>query len=320
MRPQKTAEVSAIFGEAMGGCALVREGAVLTAADVLQDNPQETVRHELTHLFSSFWGKFEPPLKSEGLATWLQGTMGGEPIDFHALVILVGDAYLPLCLLVDERTFHQHGRDAYTLAGSFTGFLVRRFGWDAFMGFFAQANARNFEAAFERTFGMTFFAAEREWRKELLSRRTEFEPNLSALVRRRRIKAAYFAGEFVRCLEECDAALRTDDTHWEVFWYAAVAHKALGNYEQAVALLEQVVRKDAIAVCPYRADAWLQLGNLYDLLGRRDKATAAYQQTLNEPDCWDSEDGSAHEQARRYLRQPFTERELYQQLKSRWKW
>ncbi|MGQ9463028.1 MAG: hypothetical protein ACUVTP_08575 [Candidatus Fervidibacter sp.] len=64
---------------------------------------------------------------------------------------------------------------------------------------------------------------------------------------------------------------------------------------------------------PYRANLWLQLGNLYNLIGEREKAFDTYKNSLEEPDFWDEED-STHSLAARYLQQTFNEKELYQKL------
>ncbi|MFN3420924.1 MAG: tetratricopeptide repeat protein, partial [Armatimonadota bacterium] len=59
------------------------------------------------------------------------------------------------------------------------------------------------------------------------------------------------------------------------------------------------------------------VGNLYDLLGQRENAIAAYRKALECPDWWDSQDGSTHERVRRYLKQPFGEKELYDLMRRR---
>jgi tetratricopeptide (TPR) repeat protein len=91
----------------------------------------------------------------------------------------------------------------------------------------------------------------------------------------------------------------------------------LGHYDQALILLEQVLQKDEGWVQIYRGRVRLDLGQMYDLLGQRDKAVQSYQQTLQEPDCWDEKGNSPHVQAQRYLQHPFTERDLLDKLKPR---
>jgi hypothetical protein len=60
----------------------------------------------------------------------------------------------------------------------------------------------------------------------------------------------------------------------------------------------------------HRASYWVQLGQIHDLRGERDRATSAYRKALREPDWWEKGQGSSHSLARRYLRHPYTEREF----------
>lgn len=131
---------------------------------------REIVRHEVVHLFSIQWGEICPALKGEGLATWLQGNYGGVAIDTIATQLL-RQRVIPLSSLLDDQAFrcpanvHAH----YVLAGSFTGFLIRRFGKDDYRRFYREANSvATFEAVFQKCFGMSQERAERKWRNELL--------------------------------------------------------------------------------------------------------------------------------------------------------
>ena len=55
----------------------------------------------------------------------------------------------------------------YVLAGSFTGFLIRRYGVEAYRKFFRKTNASNFPDYFRKVFGVTFAKAEWQWHTEL---------------------------------------------------------------------------------------------------------------------------------------------------------
>ena len=62
------------------------------------------------------------------------------------------------------------GRNAcYALAGSFTGFLIRRYGVEAYRKFFRKTDALNFQSTFRKIFGVTFAKAEWQWRTQLLT-------------------------------------------------------------------------------------------------------------------------------------------------------
>jgi hypothetical protein len=129
----------------------------------------EVLRHELTHLLSAGWNAWAPPLLQEGLATWMQGTVQGRAIDWAAAEPL-GEGRRLRPLLDRRFFFDQENRwPSYLLAGSFTGFLIGRFGWDAYERFYReQAGARQFDARFKKHFGMTLEQAEALWWAGLL--------------------------------------------------------------------------------------------------------------------------------------------------------
>jgi hypothetical protein len=51
----------------------------------------------------------------------------------------------------------------YLLAGGFTGFLIRRFGWDRYGAFYRRAIGIRFRSRFEKHFGMTLETAWQGW-------------------------------------------------------------------------------------------------------------------------------------------------------------
>jgi tetratricopeptide (TPR) repeat protein len=306
--------VSRFFKTQVGGCAFVHGDAVVLTNCKVGGTPEEVLRHELAHLFSARWSKLDPPLKGEGLATWFMDTLDGKPIDFHALAALLTDHYLFLTWLTDRAWFYGSA-SSYLVAGSFTGDLIRRFGWDAYRDFFKRARTKNFEACFARAFGISLLAAERQWRDDLLQRRPAFEPELSRLIGERRVEAAYSAGHVYRCLEEAEDLSNTGAAGGKVLWYAAATHAYLGHYEQAVLLLERALGSDDLWVRSRCGDAWVQLGNLYDLIGRRDQAVPAYQHALQEADEWNPSSSSTHTLARLYLSRPFTEDDIQNMLR-----
>jgi hypothetical protein len=148
------------FGRPMAGTVLMPPNAVLLAAD----SPlRKGLRHELLHLFAFRWSTYAPHLVQEGLAVWLQGTTPddtdtGEVIDS----VLTTDTD-PL-LMLDRTYFFAPSRIhlSYALAGRFTGFLIRHFGWDHYRRFYRKADRWTFRSSFKKQFGMSFEAA---WRR-----------------------------------------------------------------------------------------------------------------------------------------------------------
>ena len=298
------------FNAGFGGCAFTHGDAIVLCADrQVGGSLDEVLLHELAHLFSARLGELDPPLKGEGLATWLMSSVDGKPIDFHALVSLLTDRYLFLTWLTNTAWFYTSS-NSYYVAGSFTGHLIRRFGWERYREFFNRAGTKDFEATFGHVYGMSLLAAEHQWREELLERRQTFEPELTRWIGERSVEAAYQAGHVYRCLQEADALSRAGQASGRVLWYAAATHLYLGHYQDAASLLAQAIQTEDPWIQAKRSSAWLQLGNCHDLLGQREKAMPAYQQVLSEPDNWYSPSATSHREARRYLSQPFTEQDL----------
>jgi tetratricopeptide (TPR) repeat protein len=305
------AHLSRLFKMRAGGSALIGGDAIILTWVFRRDRFQEeSIRHELAHLFSHYWGRLNPPLKGEGLATWLQGSLNGKPVDMQALAVLLTDRVGYFSWILDPAVYYRTHLYGYTLAGSFTGFLIRRFGWDSYRTFFERSNARNFTVIFQKIFGLSLVTAERQWRDELLSQRQSFEPDLSELVRKRNIESAFNSWQLYRCLELADELIRPGQEDITALGIAARAHAILGHYERATELMKRLVQSDDPS---FRADpsaAWLFLGELHDLLDQRDEAITAYQQCLACPDGLYSATLFTHALARRHLKAPFTENEL----------
>jgi tetratricopeptide (TPR) repeat protein len=243
-------------------------------------------------------------------------TVEGKRIDYHALVHVLADAYFPMVMRVPSRFFTSaHKPNFYIAAGSFTGFLIRTFGWETYVKFFRKANENDYEAVFERDFGLGILAAERRWRLELLQGRKAQEPGLSQAVAEHRVEAAYNTWQFYRCLEEVERLGRAGHLSSEVLWFALGAHAILGHYSDAAALNKQLLERNDEWVEKHRSRLWLSLGNLYDLLGQRAEALQAYEKVLAEPDSWLADEAFAHALARGYTQEAYTERHLMQRYR-----
>jgi hypothetical protein len=165
---QYSYDVAAILGPryAGGAAAHPNANAILLA---YEGHLAETIGHELTHLFSARWNAKAPSILNEGLAIWMQETLGGVPIDQAARPLLY-QQYPKLAEFTSERLFfdRSHSRRCYTLAGSFTGFLLRRFGWAKYRDFFRTCNRYRFKAKFAACFGISLEKAESQWRDEVI--------------------------------------------------------------------------------------------------------------------------------------------------------
>jgi hypothetical protein len=155
------AQVSALRGRDQVGFALAPGTVVVGEWAYLH----ETIRHELAHLFLQPW---HTPLLAEGFAVWWQETRGGLPIDEAAIPPLRRQE---LCLanMLNSKFFHDLTReyDCYTLAGSLTGFLIRRLGLAGYLKFYREAARRGVRKALRQHLGLTLEQVEARWRVEL---------------------------------------------------------------------------------------------------------------------------------------------------------
>ncbi len=147
------------FGRLMGGTVLTHADAVLLAADYLL---REGLRHELTHLFAVRWNRSALPLVQEGLAVWLQNTTPDQTNTAEDIDSVLPFDTDPLPMLDPGHFFAPDQVHAsYALAGEFTGFLIRHFGWDHYRRFYGKAYRWRFRSSFRGHFGMSF---EEAWR------------------------------------------------------------------------------------------------------------------------------------------------------------
>jgi hypothetical protein len=160
-----TADAAKVMGRPFYGLAFGMAHVVFLAAD----DPllPETTRHELVHVFAARWKPRTVALLQEGLAMWLQETSVGRPIDVAALEFL-NNRELTLSRLLQDRFFlaEPQRHSCYVLAGSFTGFLIRRHGWAAYRKLYRGATL-SFRRQFRKHLGMTLEQAEQQWREGL---------------------------------------------------------------------------------------------------------------------------------------------------------
>jgi hypothetical protein len=163
------------FGRPMGGTVLAHANAVLIAADCPL---RETLRHELTHLFCFQWNAFAPPLIEEGLAVWAQRITPDQTVSVEDMDRALSSGADPLQML-DRRYFFAPDRMhmSYIIAGAFTEFLIREFGWDNYRRFYIKASRWTFRRVFQRHFGVTIEEAWRRWHDESMASARQ-EPGL----------------------------------------------------------------------------------------------------------------------------------------------
>lgn len=159
-------DISAIYGPGYGGFAMSLANAIVLAND---NRVPESMRHELAHLFAFRWSVLAPLLLSEGLAFWLQGSVGGQSIDGEALTLLrQGSPRLSKFLCSKFFLAETRRHSCYVLAGSFTGFLACSYGWDCYRKLYRRCNGIRFRAKLQKCFGISLEKVEWQWRNELI--------------------------------------------------------------------------------------------------------------------------------------------------------
>ena len=168
--PRFPEAVARVTGGAGGG-AWVRWKVVALPAEPLSEVPR-IARHEFAHLLIPKLGPAGPAFKTEGLCVFLQELGRGTPDEFGEWPYAPGgpvERVPPIAAMLDPAFFFDPANRGmcYGLAGWFTFYTVRRFGWPAYVRFFRKATARNFAAAFAATFGVSLAEAEADWRAGL---------------------------------------------------------------------------------------------------------------------------------------------------------
>jgi hypothetical protein len=156
-----------LLGPRFHAAAFPRLGAALLGADACMT---ETLRHELAHLYAARWNAWAPPLLAEGLAVWMQKTWFGQAVDEAAGEALRSSGLTCRTMLRVRVFFSEtHRLTCYLLAGSFTGFLLCRYGWRRYRRLYRQASGQRFEACFRKCLGVSLEVAEGQWQDHLLA-------------------------------------------------------------------------------------------------------------------------------------------------------
>jgi hypothetical protein len=158
------ADVGKIVGRGYGGYAFFRELIIVT---FVHDQCRCVFRHELAHLFAERLGPSKPVFKNEGLCMWFEYGGSAPLLDLRSRQYLESCNICELLQSPDEWKDPQVRQLYYLFAGSFTGFLIRHFGWSKFRAFYEVAKPRGFGKTFDRSFGMTLEEAVARWRDSL---------------------------------------------------------------------------------------------------------------------------------------------------------
>jgi hypothetical protein len=142
---------------------------------------REYLRHEFAHVVSSQYDLSyplrHPGLKGEGLAVFLQWFAILPPGDYRDLQVFRPSMNRSLSELHKDSAFFDRGPlgtdyrrvwDNYWTAGSFTEFMVFKYGWNQYWMFYCKSNPRNFEQKFVEFFGESLSKLEQHRLRESL--------------------------------------------------------------------------------------------------------------------------------------------------------
>jgi hypothetical protein len=146
------------------GYCLYRANAIFIALDF---TPHESIPHELTHLYSARLSRRAPLMLREGLSVWMQLTWFEQLIDSAARPFLA-TTNLKLESFLKSEFFTSNSDNCYLLSGSFTGFLIHRYGREKYQQMYRSCNESDFEAMFKKCFELSLQEAEQQWRAQVI--------------------------------------------------------------------------------------------------------------------------------------------------------
>lgn len=155
--------LSQVYGEPVGGFASWHGWMIAVHPGRAWD---EAIPHELAHIFAGWWNPHAPRVLQEGLAVWVQRTFGGQPADSYVRRRYPSVRQAVASLFGPEPAAGNHDRLwYYIVAGSFTGFLLRRAGWGHFREFYRDRSitTETFPGRFEKHYGLKLETAGRVW-------------------------------------------------------------------------------------------------------------------------------------------------------------
>jgi hypothetical protein len=145
----------------LGHGGFTGEGIAISYLDLRYSgsDPEIVLRHELVHYVDHLLGgDLRPTILVEGLAVYVSGGhFKEEPLLPRAAALLKMGDYLPLEPLADNFYPSQH-ESGYLEAGALVEYMVQRWGWEAFQGFYRDihSNGDNQQEAIDRALGLHF--------------------------------------------------------------------------------------------------------------------------------------------------------------------
>jgi hypothetical protein len=282
------------------------------------DTLYRTLLHEWAHIITAYWNENAPTLFLEGVAVATE--YHAEPLKAHANALYFLH-YFPVCsllLLLDEARFYDQEwqRAHYAWAGSFTLYLIERFGLACFREFYTHLQQEEEDHAFQQVFGMSLGQAEMLWREYLHTQLPEsVRAETLQEVQEHRLRWAIVDGEGIVVVQAlAEQMVQAHPDHWLGYYGRAYCAFWAGDLQSARQAFEQANAAPIQSDDDLRGRAWFECGLLCDLLQLRERALECYQTALQYPDCEDAR-AAYHARANRYLATPYDYAERYQFLR-----
>lgn len=292
-----------------GGRAYQSTTAIEVVYEGNLERAQRVMRHEFAHLITARWCDAAPALFKEGIAEATEYCDDALTLHRDALYYLYAYPNYPLVALLEDTRFYAHEwrYATYAWAGSFTWYLLERFGLARFRRFYHRLAHQSVEAAFHAEFAMSFGQAELLWRNYLHTQLPE-PTRADALSRALRANLEWCLVEgqgLTRTGTLAETMVREHPNHWLGYYGLAYCAFWQGDLETALRWMEQAAAAPEQEQSALRGSAWMQHGLICDLLGMRERALQCYRTALEHPD-YTEPDLQYHTRARKHLEVPYT--------------
>lgn len=233
----------------------------------------------------------------EGLAYALEPVLMDRPLAYFAALALDEGVMPTLADLLDEERFRKiPNARRFAAAGLFMTWLREQGGLRKPEDWYSSP-----DPGLDRLSAMLGTGAEKlesRFRQWVTGRAAAHAPDVLFTAALAEARTHHLEGEYALAADALVRALEARPDDLQTRFNLASTWMKTGRFEQAAAELLKVLDGSKGSL---RAHTFLTLGRVYDLLGRRDDALAAYRQVLELPDRHDS-----HLLAREGLQTPFS--------------
>jgi hypothetical protein len=236
----------------------------------------------------------------EGLSYAVEPVLLGEPLTYYAAIMLDGNRMPTVASLLDEERFRKLPKvDRLAASGLFMTWLREIAGLPKLAAWYTALDPTTERLAAElRTDPGKLEQRFRQW---LTERTTHHSGDVLFMAALAEAQTHYLDGDHEQAADALTRALSHKPDDRQARFNLATARMRTGAYEDAAGELRRVLEIGAGDSGGLTVHTHLELGRVYDLLGRRDDALAEYHRVLELPNRHDS-----HLLAREALETPFT--------------